>query len=167
MPDPPRVGERAPDDLAAGGAAVVAFLRHVGCPFAEATMVAMRTEAERWPELEWIAVSQGTSAATDSWCEAVGGCGGVRVVADPERFAAWGLGRSGLGHFMGRRSLRSAARLARSGIRNRHPSGNRWRPAGTFAVDAEGVVRWRHLPEHAGELPDFGAAAGAAGGARG
>jgi hypothetical protein len=60
------------------------------------------------------------------------------------------------------RSLRSAAGLARQGIRNRHPSGTRWQRAGTFAVDADGIVRWRHLPEHAGELPDLEAAAAAA-----
>ena len=50
------------------------------------------------------------------------------------------------------------ARLARQGIRNRHPDGTRWQRAGTFAIDADGVVRWRHLAEHAGDLPDLGAA---------
>jgi hypothetical protein len=29
----------------------------------------------------------------------------------------------------------------------------------TFAVGADGTVRWRHLPEHAGDLPDLEAAA--------
>ena len=52
-------------------------------------------------------------------------------------------------------------RLARQGIRNRHPDGTRWQRAGTFAVDAAGVVRWRHIPRHAGELPDLEAAAAA------
>jgi hypothetical protein len=44
-------------------------------------------------------------------------------------------------------------------LRNRHPHGTRWQQAGTFAVDAERIVRWRHLPEHAGDLPDLAAAA--------
>ena len=46
-------------------------------------------------------------AATARWCEAIGGCGAVLVLHDPEResYAAWGLGRSSLSHFMGRRSL--------------------------------------------------------------
>jgi hypothetical protein len=162
VPDPPAPGDAAPDGLAGGRPAVVVFLRHVGCPFAEATMRDMRAAAERSPNVEWIAVSQGTAAATDRWCEAIGGCGGVRVIVDPARFAAWGIGRSSMGHFMGRRSLASVGRLAREGIRNRHPSGSRWRPAAAFAVDAGGVVRWRHLPAHAGELPDLGAAAAAA-----
>jgi len=162
MPDPPEPGQPTPDSLAGGKPAVIAFLRHVGCPFAEATMAAMRDSAATAPGVDWIAVSQGTPEATEHWCDAIGGCGAVSVVVDPARFAAWGLGRSSLGHFMGRRSLASVGRLARAGIRNRHPSGNRWRPAGTFAVDGEGVVRWRHLPEHAGDLPDLAAAAGAA-----
>src|SRR5205814_353510 len=44
-----------------------------------------------------------------------------------------------------------SARLARHGIRNRHPDGTRWQRAGTFAVDADGIVRWRHVPAHAGD----------------
>jgi hypothetical protein len=74
-------------------------------------------------------------------------------------YATWGLGRSSLRHFAGRRSLREVARLARHGIRNRHPDGTRWQKAGTFAVDADGIVRWRHLPQYAGDLPDLAAAA--------
>jgi AhpC/TSA family len=156
VPDPPEPGQAAPDALAGGRPAVIAFLRHVGCPFAEATVRQLRAEAERARDVEWIAVSQGSPAATERWCEAIGGCDGVRVVVDPDRFVVWGLGRSSLGHFMGRRSLASVGRLARAGIRNRHPSGSRWRPAATFAVDAGGIVRWRHLPAHAGELPGPG-----------
>jgi hypothetical protein len=144
--------------------AVIAFLRHTGCPFAEATMRELRDAAEARPGIEWIAVSHAPAQATQRWCEAVGGCGDVRVLLDPERvfYAAWGLGRSSLGHFMGRRSLAQVSRLARDGVRNRHPEGTRWQQAGTFAVDATETVRWRHLPEHAGELPDLEQAALAA-----
>jgi hypothetical protein len=143
---------------------VVAFLRHTGCPFAEATMRELRDAATAQPEVEWVAVSHSQAEPTQRWCEAVGGRGEVRVLLDPERafYAAWGLGRSSLGHFMGRRSLKEVARLSRSGIRNRHPEGTRWQQAGTFGVDASGVVRWRHVPQHAGDLPDLVAAAAAA-----
>jgi hypothetical protein len=87
----------------------------------------------------------------------------VEVLLDVDRsfYAAWGLGRSSLGHFLGRRSLGEVMRLAREGIRNRHPDGTRWQQAGAFAVDASDIVRWRHLPEHAGELPDLEEAAAA------
>jgi hypothetical protein len=93
----------------------------------------------------------------------VGGLGDAVLLSDPERtsYAAWGLGRSSLAHFAGRRSLGQVARLAREGVRNRHPHGTRWQQAGTFAIDAEHVVRWRHLPTHVGDLPDIAEAASA------
>jgi hypothetical protein len=149
----PSPGDPAPDlDLMPGRPTVVAFLRHTGCPFAEATMIALR---DMPGDLDRVAVSHASADATARWCEAIGGCGDVRVLHDPERasYAAWGLGRSSLGHFMGRRSLAEVGRLAKRGIRNRHPDGTRWQQAGTFVVDAEGIVRWRHLPRHAGDLP--------------
>ena len=84
----------------------------------------------------------------------------MHVLSDPERvsYAAWGLGRTNAGHFLGRRSLTAAARLARRGIRNTHPAGTRWQRAGTFALDSDHIVRWRQLPAHAGDLPDIAAA---------
>lgn len=164
---PPEVGEEAPELPAGAGEEdrprVLAFLRHTGCPFAEATMRSMREAAAREPGVHFVAVSHSPSEATESWCEAVGGRGRVHLVADEDRSAyqRWGLGRTSLAHFMGARSMRSVARLAREGIRNRHPDGTRWQRAGTFAVGADGTVRWRHLPDHAGELPDLDRAADA------
>jgi hypothetical protein len=151
---PPAPGDPAPPlpGVKGGEPTVIAFLRHTGCPFAEATMVALRDlPGSR------IAVSHAPAEATARWCEAIGGCGDVRLLHDPQRetYAAWGLGRSSLGHFMGRRSLAEVGRLAKRGVRNRHPDGTRWQQAGTFAVDASGIVRWRHLPQHAGDLPDL------------
>jgi hypothetical protein len=142
---------------------VVAFLRHTGCPFAEATLRELRELAAEDSAVDWIAVSHAGAQQTQRWCQAVGGRGEVQVLLDPDRkfYTAWGLGRSSLGHFMGRRSLAEVGRMARRGIRNRHPEGTRWQRAGTFAVDAGGTVRWRHIPEHAGDLPDLEAAAGA------
>ena len=159
-PAPP-LPEGAPD----GRPYVVAFLRHTGCPFAEWTAHELRAAAERHPGVAWVAVSHAPEGATDAWVRAVGGLGAVSVVTDRARasYAAWGLGRTSLAHFAGRRSLGQVARLAREGVRNRHPDGTRWQRAGTFAVDADGIVRWRHLPDHAGALPDLEQAAAAAG----
>jgi hypothetical protein len=162
----PGPGERAPHlplPLEAGRPAIVAFLRHAGCPFAERTLQLLREAASEAPAPQWIAVTHAPAEATERWCRAVGGAGGVCVVSDPSRhaYAAWGLGRTSLGHFLGRRSLVAVAGLARVGIRNRHPHGTRWQSAGTFAVDGGGIVRWRLLPAHAGDLPDLRAALGA------
>jgi hypothetical protein len=159
-PEPGDSAPALPAALEPGRPAIVAFLRHTGCPFAEATMRALRDAAAASPAIAWIAVSHAPSDATDRWCSAIGGPGDVRVVSDPSRqaYARWGLGRTDVSHFLGRRSLRQVAKLARNGIRNRHPHGTRWQSAGTFALDGEATVRWRHLPEHAGDLPDLDAA---------
>lgn len=127
-------------------------------------MKEMSKLAEQHADIAWIAVSHAPLEATDRWCAAVGASHLVRLVIDEERstYGAWGLGRSSLSHFAGRRSLAAVAKLARQGIRNRHPAGSRWQRAGTFAVDASGNVAWRHLPRHAGDLPDLTAAAEAA-----
>lgn len=156
----PRVGQPAPPlplTPVPGRPYVLAFLRHTGCPFAEATMRNMRDLAAEAPDVQWFAISHAATEATRRWCEALGGCGQVTVVSDPGRasYAAWGLGQTSVGHFLGRRSLASVSRLAAHGIRNRHPHGTRWQSAGTFAVDPAGAVRWVQIPEHAGDLPDL------------
>jgi hypothetical protein len=156
----PLPGERMrelPVALEPGAPAIVAFLRHAGCPFAERTLQLLRDAATRRADVRFVAISHAAAADTERWCRAVGGAGNVLVVSDPLRrcYADWGLGRTSLGHFMGRRSLGAVAGLARAGIRNRHPDGTRWQSAGTFALDGDGVVRWRALPAYAGDLPDL------------
>jgi hypothetical protein len=171
-PPPPGAGERAPaipgDVDLAGRPAVVAFLRHAGCPFAEATLRALHALATQAPEVTVLAVVHSRGETASAWCERAGGAGAVAVVEDPGRdaYATWGLGRTGLRHFAGARSLRAVALQARHGVRNTRPDGTRWQSAGTFALDAAGVVRWRHLPAHAGELPDLAAALAAVRGER-
>jgi hypothetical protein len=161
---PPSPGDRAPGlpmPLTPNKPAIVAFLRHTGCPFAEATMRLLSDAAAETPaDIQWLAISHAPEQATGRWREAVGGAGRVELVSDPTRqsYAAWGLGQTTLGHFLGRRSLSAVAELARQGIRNRHPSGTRWQQAGTFALDAQHIVRWGHLPSHAGDLPELDAA---------
>jgi hypothetical protein len=159
-PNPGDHARSLPVALADGRPAIVAFLRHTGCPFAELTMRMLREAAVRSPETQWVAISHAPQDATDRWCRAVGGADGVLVASDPSRraYAAWGLGRTSLGHFLGRRSLGAVGSLARQGIRNRHPHGTRWQSAGTFVLDDHAIVRWRHLPAHAGDLPDLDSA---------
>lgn len=157
---PPQPGERArrlPVELEADRDAVVAFLRHTGCPFAELTMQRMREVAAAAPQVQWLAISHALDEATERWCRSVGVPDAVVVVSDPTRqlYAEWGLGRTGVGHFLGRRSLAAVGSLAREGIRNRHPDGTRWQSAGTFALDEHRTVRWCHLPAHAGDVPDL------------
>ena len=68
---PPGPGDPAPElpvTLEPGRPRVVAFLRHAGCPFAEATLRAMRDAATAGHEVQWVAVSHAPADATDRWC---------------------------------------------------------------------------------------------------
>jgi hypothetical protein len=88
-----------------------------------------------------VAVSHAPREATGSWCAVVTAQRAPSMwssTKDRGPYGARRLGRTSLGHFRGRRSLTAVARLAREGIRNRHPAGTRWQSAGTFAVDAAG-----------------------------
>jgi len=154
---PLEVGGRVPELPARtpGRPAIVAFLRHVGCPFAEATVRQMAALASTHPRVEFIAVTHSDDRPTQRWCDAFGGAPGVKLVPDPDRalYAAWGVGLSDRKHFAGSQSLAAVRRLLDEGIHNRWASGNRWQAAATFAVDLTGTVRWRHAPAHAGDLP--------------
>jgi hypothetical protein len=134
---------------------VICFLRHVGCPFAEATVVDLVRRAPQQPAIDLIAVTHSGEAPSTRWCDAFGGTAGIRLIADPDRahYAAWGIGLSDRAHFAGGASMAALRRLLDRGIHNRWASGNRWQPAASFAVDAAGALRWRHLPGHAGDLP--------------
>ena len=147
--------------------AVVAFLRHVGCPFAEATVRQMAALAGERPGIDFLAVTHSDERPSRRWCEAFGGAAGVQLVSDPDRarYAAWGVGLSDRRHFAGPESLGALRRLLDEGIHNRWASGNRWQAAATFAVDAGGVLRWRHFPPHAGDLPPLADAVAALAGA--
>jgi hypothetical protein len=161
----PELGARVPElpGLRPGRPAVVAFLRHVGCPFAEATVRQMAALAAERPGIDFLAVTHSPEAPSQRWCEAFGGAGGVQLVADPDRarYAAWGVGLSDRRHFAGPESLGALRRLLDEGIHNRWARGNRWQAAATFAVDPAGALRWRHVPRHAGDLPPLGDAVAA------
>lgn len=139
---------------------VVAFLRHVGCPFAEATMKRMGTLAQAHPEIDFVAVTHSPLELAQTWCDSFGGAGPQRIVPDParEHYAAWGVGISDRQHFAGKASMAAVKELLDEGIHNRRASGSRWQAAATFAVDPAGTIRWRHLPSHAGDLPALGEA---------
>jgi len=162
---PPEIGARVPElpGLRPGRPAVVAFLRHVGCPFAEATVRQMAALAAERPGIDLLAVTHSPEAPSQRWCESFGGAGGVQLIGDPDRgrYAAWGVGLSDRRHFAGPESLGALRRLLDEGIHNRWASGNRWQAAATFAVDPAGMLRWRHIPGHAGDLPPLGDAVAA------
>lgn len=162
----PTLGEArpVPGDINSKPALLV-FLRHVGCPFAEKTMRDLGQFATEHPDIHCIAVSHGTPEETQRWCDGVERCESIDLVHDPGRelYAQWGLGLTPLAHWLGVQSLSGVAKLASQGIRNRHPSGTRWQSAGAFGIDTNGEVVWRHIPANAADLADFDDAGNALG----
>ncbi|KAI9043968.1 uncharacterized protein KD926_002347 [Aspergillus affinis] len=171
--DPPKVGAQAPNHPALAlptedkKPAIVIFLRHCGCPFAEKAYRDLNDHpAVQNGSVVGIAVSHSSKEATEAWQEALvtdqtqplrrSEQNPIRLVVDEERevYAAWGLGVSSTWHILSPSTIASVVSLGRSeGIWNRPTeSGSRWQTAGDFAVDGEGVVSWAHVYQGAGDV---------------
>jgi hypothetical protein len=162
----PQQGALAPA-LPVGGAGagspyIIVFLRHLGCPFSEITMLEVCRATDDYPDLKFVAVTQANWGQSGQWARLIAARADLHIVPDPDRtlYSAWGLGLSGWRHFAGVKPLTAVVDLYReTGIRNRHPVGTRWQLGGAFAVDGEGFVRFMHVDEHAGDPVDIDAAA--------
>ncbi|OQO02349.1 hypothetical protein B0A48_11903 [Cryoendolithus antarcticus] len=164
---PPTIGSSAPDHpkllLGSNKSAIITFLRHCGCPFAEKTFLNLREVARSNSDLDFIAVSHSSHAATETWLKSLPQAGSepdnLRVIVDEQReiYAAWGLGVSSYAHVLSPASMWSVWKLGKEeGIWNRPTeSGSRWQMAGSFGVDGEGVVRWGGVAGRADEKVDF------------
>ena len=96
----PEVGRKAPaEPPTSGWPTLLIFLRHPGCPFAEATLRQLRQLAAERRDVNCVAVAHGQPEPGRKWCQAIGGIGSVRWIEDPERklYGAWGLGLTSLG----------------------------------------------------------------------
>lgn len=161
----PEVGAKAPSTSklpmpnANGKPTIVTFLRHCGCPFAEKTFQDLRNYANKNKDVNFVAISHSDEQATEKWVIAVGGEWDTKVIVDQEReiYAQWGLGVSSAWHVLNPWSMYSAYKLGKQqGIWNKPTeSGSRWQTSGSFAVDAEGVVRWSKVAKAADDIPDF------------
>ena len=137
---------------------LIAFLRHVGCPFAERDVKNLVVCAKENPDVRVFVVSHGARQATNEWLVKIGGAEGLAVIIDKQRelYAEWGLGDSNVLHFLGLRSLLGVVRLWFSGIFNRSASGTRWQRSGIFLIK-NGQISWRFIPKTENEfsLPDM------------
>ena len=132
---------------------VIAFLRHVGCPFAENTVRQLRYWAIKNDHVAVFIVSHSDAEFTKSWIQSIGGLGDLHVVDDVNReiYGRWGVGYSNLSHFIGLRSLLGGCALLLKGIHNRDASGTRWQKASMFAVNEKRIL-WVHKPGSAAEF---------------
>lgn len=168
--EPPQIGSKAPEtpkiQPAQGRPAVITFLRHCGCPWAEKTFLNIREIAGDHRDIDFIAVSHSDQESTDNWLKALPQAGSepanVKVVVDAEveAYAAWGLGPASWAHVLSPWQLWNVYKLGQTEqIWNRPTeSGSRWQMSGSYAVDAEHIVRWGRPMNRADEVPDFGEA---------
>lgn len=148
---------------------VVCFLRNTGCAFAEKTFLELRTVANKYPNIQCIAVSHSSKAATDKWITALGGAWAVTVVVDEDRelYANWGLGVSNSWHLVNPAVGIAARKLwneEQIWPREVDPSGNRWQTGGSWATDKMGTIRWGGASKSASDIADFKEACALVGG---
>lgn len=134
---------------------LIAFLRHTGCPFAEATVKTLRQDIALNPKFNALIVTHGDHNVATSWLEAIGGTGKLQWFHDPERevYGQWGLGYTGIGHMLGLPVFKSIRQLRKQGISNRDASGTRWQTAGAFLVDQNRTILWVQNVKTANILP--------------
>jgi hypothetical protein len=132
---------------------VIAFLRHVGCPFAENSVKQLRDWAQNHNDVAVFVVSHGNAKFTQTWIESIGGLGHLTLVIDETRetYGRWGIGYSNLMHFLGFRSLIGVMALFLKGIHNRDACGTRWQKSAMFVV-GENNVLWMQNPNSAEEF---------------
>jgi len=136
---------------------------------AEKTFLELRTVANKYPNIQCIAVSHSSKAATDKWMTALGGAWAVTIVVDDNRelYANWGLGVSNSWHLVNPAVGIAARKLwneEQIWPREVDPSGNRWQTGGSWATDKMGTIRWGGASTSAAEIPDFKAACALIGG---
>lgn len=124
--------------------------------------MSLRSLAAEDSTRNYIAVSHSSPSSTEKWLASIDGPGKVQVIVDDSRelHAAWGLGVSDVWHVLNPWAMYSLYTLGKKeGIWNKPTeSGSRWQTAGSFAVDAEGKVKWEKVAKAADEIPDFGEA---------
>ncbi|QSZ30574.1 hypothetical protein DSL72_000130 [Monilinia vaccinii-corymbosi] len=164
---PPEINSKAPSSSklafpnANGKPTIITFLRHCGCPFAEKTILTLRTLAPSHPNTHFIALSHSTQSSTETWLQSIGGATPpnlqVTVDADREIYAQWGLGASSAWHILNPWSVLSVFKLGREDkIWNRPTeSGSRWQMSGSWVVDREGIVKGGGVAKSADDIMDF------------
>lgn len=141
-------------EVPSSGRYFVAFLRHVGCPFAENTVRFLREDAKAHSDVQCVVVTHGNKEVAAHWLDEIGGLGSLIWLHDAHRdiYGRWGVGYSKLSHFANFKAMTAVSRLRKVGIKNRDATGTRWQRSAWFYVE-DGVLTWMAIPENASETP--------------
>ncbi|MDX1453337.1 MAG: hypothetical protein R3183_12330, partial [Oleiphilaceae bacterium] len=125
---------------------LVLFLRHTGCPFAEAAVKQAVQLAANDARVGLTVVTHGERVIAEGWLEHIGAQGITHYHdADREEYGRWGVGFGGAGSLLHPMVAWHWARFLWRGIRNRSASGTRWQTQAMFLLNSEGVIVWRHI----------------------
>ncbi len=158
------IGDKVPDGLASHEQfSLIVFLRHTGCPFAEAMLKDLSELADEHSELQCVAVCHGEADIAQAWLNKFELSSELDIYIDDNRrlYGEWGVGYSNILHLANPKMVMSLASLLAQGIYNRDASGTRWQTHASFLVAPDQTVQWVHFPSHAGDLPDLHDAANA------
>ncbi|GAM83936.1 hypothetical protein ANO11243_019260 [Dothideomycetidae sp. 11243] len=172
----PEIGSAAPSSLGPinfstlSKPALVAFVRHCGCPFAEKEVRLLAEASSANARLHVVIVQHSPEAQTQEWFVRIGGhsmfpdMGRVTLVADPERkmYAAWGIGQLGWTSMVNAdimRTLHKQKLQEGLDITKGDWSNYRWQNSGGFAVDSSGKITWHKLAKDSSDICDYGEAA--------
>ncbi|PWN87457.1 hypothetical protein FA10DRAFT_288878 [Acaromyces ingoldii] len=164
----PQPGDMAPallDENWTSAPHLVAFVRHCGCPFAQAEVESLGRALKAHPNVRIVIVSHSSDEVVKDWFERVGKANfpdeakDVRLVADPkfELYASWGIGQMGYSGMLNSDMIKSLKELAAQGIKNTETGEGsyRWQNSGGFAVDHGGKVQFSKLASHAGDTVNY------------
>jgi hypothetical protein len=154
-----KLGDIAPESsfLVKGKENLILFLRHTGCPFAEAALKALSDLANNDSELKCTAIFHGEALISKKWISSFNLSSNLNLVFDEHRdtYGDWGIGYSKITHLFNPKMLVNLIKLALNGITNKDASGTRWQQQAAFLIDDKGKVQWLHFPMHTGDLPNF------------
>ncbi|WVQ93544.1 hypothetical protein IAU59_000619 [Kwoniella sp. CBS 9459] len=155
-----------------GKPALVAFVRHCGCPFAEKEVHLLSEQVEKSQEqgLHVVIVQHSEEAETNKWFEEIGG---QRLFPDPSRYtllsdplrelyASWGIGTLGWTGMINPSIMNNLKSLKESDgidLRATGAGSYRWGNSGGFAVDRQGKVKWRKVAQDSSDVCDYAEAA--------
>ncbi len=140
---PPRAGDPAPLlPKGVAGPAVLKFMRHAGCPFAEEDLANTVRAARENPGTSFAVIVHGDPAVAQEWFNKAGAPSNVRLVADEqaELYSKWGNGPTSRSYFSGPEGTLDTLKQMAKGHSLETLSGNRHWPGATAAVDANGRV---------------------------
>jgi peroxiredoxin len=138
-------------------AAVLVFLRYLGCPFCQAQVVTLREDERRFLEAgaNVVLIGHGDRQAAEEFRK--GKLLSFTFLRDPDRAAyrAYGLARGSLMQVFGpSTALPFLTANLRSETRQRGlKGGDLMQMPGTFVVDGDGVVRLAHRNRHVADSP--------------